>query len=173
MMSSPPPDHGAADPFAQLAAESELLLQADALYHAPHDALESPGEADRAYLVTLTAGSISTEHTLRLVFLATPIPIADGGPAANASDTPPTMRDVLWWLAADAWAVEHAKRDPATWAAHHAFDARAPATQRRFDQLLRQATTLSTLLGAQNYARLLDLHVDLSGGRGPEPTSTL
>lgn len=168
-MSLLPPDHASDDPFARLAAESGVSLQLEALYRAPYDALEPPAELERTFLVALTEGRSSEQGAMRLVFLSPPDPAGD---AEEDGEARPTIRDVLWWLAADAWAIEHARSDLVRWAAHHGFDANSRATRLRFDQLRRQATALRTLFGVSNYTRLLDLYVEAVGGRGPKQGST-
>ena len=156
-------DDAPGDAMSHFAASCRLWLNAEPIYYAPYDAVEPPSEAERAYLVNLTVGDPPSTRAMRLVFLVSPTPRKGG---LHSSEARPNVRDVLWWLAADAWAVEHARRDPVVWAAHHGFDSKEPATQLQFDQRLRQASELSALLGDTNYGRLLDVYADMSGQHG-------
>lgn len=156
-------DDAPGDAMSRFAATCRLCLTAEPLYHAPYDVVEPPSEAEQAYLVNLGVDDPSGTTAMRLVFLVTPTARER---SSQVSEGPPTVRDVLWWLAADAWAVEHARRDPLTWAAHHGFDLNEPATQLHFERRLRQATDLSALLGEASYRRLLTTYAAMSGQRG-------
>ncbi len=146
------------DPFTRFAIECGLSISAEAIYYAPYDIAESPGEAEQAYLVTISTGSPTTVTSLHLVFMvATDL---DGGRGDTGDDGmgSPRARDVLWWLAADAWSIEHASRDLATWTAQHGFDTESGVVRRRFDILLKQAVGMAVMLGETDYARLVELH---------------
>jgi hypothetical protein len=78
------------------------------------------------------------------------------GPFADAA--PPDARDVLWWLAADAWAVERCGRDPTAWAALHDHPVDDPASRRLFQLHVEQSDALMRVLGRDAYERLLALH---------------
>lgn len=130
------------DPFERLAAECGLTLAAEALYSAPRDVGSPPQEMDQQYLVTLTAGS--SEAALRVVFT---VPLSD--PA------PPTLRDILWWLGADAWAIERAGGVLGEWTALHGYPAQDPASARLFSQHVTQASSLAGLIGNDCFSRLL------------------
>lgn len=136
----------AVDPFEQFAAACALRIRAEPLFHAPYDIFEAPEEADDAYLVTLSGATQADTRGVRLVFL---VPAVAPGPG---------MRDALWWLAAEAWTMEHAGRDLASWAADHDVDAHAEITARRFEQRRQLAEALRALLGDEDFARLLALY---------------
>lgn len=150
------------DAMSRFAASCRLRVTAEPLYHAPYDVLEPPSEAEQAYLVHLGLDDPTGASAMRLVFVA----LTARERSSQGNEVAPTVRDVLWWLAADAWAVEHARRDPLMWAAHHGFDSNEPATRLRFDRRLRQATDLSALLGEASYRRLLTTYADMSGQHG-------
>lgn len=150
------------DPFTRFATECRLSVSAEAIYSAPYDIAEPPSEAEQTYLVTVTNDSLASEGALRLVFVVVEDPAEDadgaGGDGGAGEGSAPSVRDVLWWLAADAWSIEHASRDLHTWLGHHGFEAGSIAARRRFRLLLQQAATLRDMLGAADYGRLLDLH---------------
>jgi hypothetical protein len=138
------------DPFDRFAAQCGLRLTVEALYAAPRDVLHPPAESDQCFLVTLDLRERDTEsemRSLRLVFL---VPLAD--------HEPPSRRDVLWWLAVDAWAVDRARGVLEDWAAGYGHPAHDPATGRLFDQHVRQATALEGFLGSERYQQLLALY---------------
>ena len=85
--------------------------------------------------------------TLRLVFFT---PLSDQGS--------PTERDVLWWLAADAWGLREADGSLEKWAASHGYVADDAATERRFDEHSRQVEALRALLGKEAFDQILALH---------------
>ena len=139
--------NSAAEPFERFAAACALRMRAEPLFHAPYDIFEAPEEADDAYLVTLTGSAQSDAQGVRLVFL---MPTAAG--------VGPSVRDVLWWLAGEAWTMEHAGHDLASWAADHDLDAHAQATTRRFEQRRQLTEAVRALLGDEDFARLLRLY---------------
>ena len=160
------PDHAddaPGDAMSRFAATCRLRLTAEPLYHAPYDVVEPPSEAEQAYLVNLGVDDPTSTSAMRLVFFVT---MPERERSAHVSEVRPTVRDVLWWLAADAWAIEHARRDPLSWAAHHGFDSNEPATRLRFDRRLRQSQDLHALLGETSYRRLLTTYADMSGQHG-------
>jgi hypothetical protein len=120
-------------------------MTADAMYVAPRDVLHPPTESDELYVVTLTCPA----HAATPLHLIFAMPLTEG--------RAPTMRDVLWWLASDAWAIETAHRGLAAWAAQHDYAVDAPATARLFARHVQQATDLAALLGPMAYRRLLAL----------------
>ena len=78
------------------------------------------------------------------------------------------MRDALWWLAADAWAIERADGDMERWASTYDYPLESAATKRLFERQLRQTSTLRALLCGDQYRQLLELYegeVSASGGR--------
>ena len=58
---------------------------------------------------------------------------------------PPTVRDALWWLAADAWAIERAEGNMERWASTYDYAPESAATARLFERQLRQ--TLDGVVG--------------------------
>lgn len=77
------------------------------------------------------------------------------------------MRDVLWWLAGDAWAVERARGDREVWAATYGYPPTDAATARLFERHTRQTACLAALLGRSDYARLVALYdADIITSRG-------
>ena len=134
------------DPFERFAGECGLRMTAEPLYSAPRDILHPPAESDQPYLVMLR-GPESDDPSLRLAF------------ATSLSDRePPSRRDVLWWLAADAWAVREAEGDLRRWAAEYGYPANDEATSRLFDQHVRQTASLEALLGKERLERLVAIH---------------
>lgn len=133
------------DVFASFAVRCQLQLRIEPLAAAPRDVLAPPDDADQVYLVTITKPSSGT--LLRSVFIK------------SADDPlPPDARDVLWWLAADAWAVRHSGRDLRRWAQEYRYPPDAEATGRLFEQHLAQNDALERLLGHAEYERLLALY---------------
>src|SRR5688572_23554246 len=94
------------DVFENFAVQCQLQLRADPLVGAPRDVLADIEETEQHYLVTLT--SRVSDASVRSVFIK---------PTVDPS--PPDFRDVLWWLASDAWAVRRSRRELARWA--HAY----------------------------------------------------
>jgi len=79
----------------------------------------------------------------------------------------PTARDALWWLAADAWAIERADGDMQRWASMYDYPVESAATARVFERQVRQTATLPALLCGNQYQQLLELYegeVSASGG---------
>jgi hypothetical protein len=138
------------DPFERFAVQCGFRMATEALYAAPRDVLHPPADSDQYFLVTLRPPETGGEpgaNPLRLVFLA---PLAD--------PEPPSCRDVLWWLAADAWAIGQAHGAMLQWAAGYGYPPDDPATARLFEQHAGQAAALEALLGRQNYEQLLALY---------------
>ena len=133
------------DPFDVFAVHRGLRLECQLLYAAPRDVLQPPNESDQYFLVTLSRPAAAA--SVRLVF-ATPLREPDA----------PTIRDVLWWLAGDAWALEHVGSALEPWAAHHGYPPADPATVRLFESHAQQAAALATLLGPVDCRRLLTLY---------------
>src|SRR5437879_10137255 len=109
------------DPFERFAAECELSVSVEAISLAPRDVLASPLDADEYFLVTLT-GPRAEAGSIHLVIV---IPPTDKRAA-------PTARDALWWLAADAWAIERAAGERRRWASTYDHHPESAATKRRF-----------------------------------------
>ena len=147
------------DPFERFAAECELSVSVEAISLAPRDVVASPVEADEYFLVTLT-GPRAEAGSIHLVIV---IPPTDKRAA-------PTARDALWWLAADAWAIERAEGDMQRWASTYDYPVESAATARAFERQVRQTATLRALLCGDQYPRLLELYegeVSASGESHP------
>jgi len=56
------------------------------------------------------------------------------------------VRDALWWLAADAWAIERAEGNMERWASTYDYPAQSAATARLFDRQMRRTKALRALL---------------------------
>jgi hypothetical protein len=135
------------DPFERFAAECELQLSLEAISLAPRDVLASPVEADEYFLVTLS-GPRPDGGSVHLLIV---IPPTDERKS-------PTVRDALWWLAADAWAIERADGDMERWASTYDYPLESAATKRLFERQLRQTSTLRALLCGNQYQQLLELY---------------
>lgn len=133
------------DVFDRFAAQCQLELHAEPLVAAPRDVLAGLEETDQYYLVTLS--SRASSESARVIFIR---------PTTDPS--PPTMRDVLWWLAADSWAVDQADRDISRWAATYGIPVGAEPTARLFRLHVAQRQGLARLLGDDAYLRLLALY---------------
>ena len=145
------------DPFDRFSAECSLRRTCEDLCTAPRDLLAPLSEAEQHYVVTLEgpASDSGAARPVRLVF-ATPL-----SEAAS-----PSMRDILWWLAGDAWAIERAGGKLAAWASTYGYSADDPLAKRLFERCTRQVRGLSTLLGEADYQRLLALYeASLSSSR--------
>ena len=134
------------DPFEHFAGECGLRMTVEPLYSAPRDILHPPAESDQQFLVTIR-GARSDEPSVRLAF-ATPL----------TDREPPSRRDILWWLASDAWAIKEAEGDLSRWATGYGYSASDEATARLFDQHARQTASLEALLGKERLARLLAIY---------------
>ena len=134
------------DPFERFAGECGLRMTAEPLYSAPRDILHPPAESDHQFLITIR-GAKSDEALVRLAF-ATPL----------TDREPPSRRDILWWLASDAWAIREAGGDLSRWATAYGYPANDEATGRLFDQHARQTVSLEALLGKDALDRLLAIY---------------
>jgi hypothetical protein len=132
------------DAFERFAVQCGLRLESEPVLAAPRDVLTPLSDADQHHLVSLRGRS---GDMLQVIFITPQI-----------ASAPPRMRDVLWWLAADAWAVERSGRSIARWAGVHGYPLETDATAQLFNQHVAQAQTLSTVLGDENYRRLLALY---------------
>lgn len=109
---------------------------------APRDLAAPPDEHERYTLVELRRGD--NECSVRVLFLS------------DASTAEPTsLRDVLWWLASDAWAVERAERDAAKWRSVLRYTDDNEASAHLFSLHVTQTEKLSELLGDDAYRDLL------------------
>jgi hypothetical protein len=134
------------DPFERFATERGIRISTAELGAAPRDIRASPAELDRHVLVELT-NPRADAPPLRTLFLTAP-----------EESNSPTMRDVLWWLASDAWAVDRAHYDLGKWAAMYEYPDGEPATLRLFRLHVGQAEALRALVGDVGYRDLLTLH---------------
>lgn len=134
------------DAYQRFAEECGLRLEAEALAAVPRNVLAPLSAVEQPFLVSLSRLDSSAEP-VRLVFL-TPI----------ASGAAPSMQDVLWWLAGDAWVLEQGDRRLDRWAATYGYSPREAGISRLFEQSLRQSAALSELLGESNMRRLLVLY---------------
>ena len=131
------------DAFELFAAEHGLRLSTEAIYSAPRDVLHAPVDSEQCFLTVIRKQSADAEP-LRLMFLA---PLSE--------PSPPTFRDILWWLAGDAWALREAEGRLDKWAAGYGYRVTDSATARLFETHARQADALRSLLGSEGYDRLL------------------
>ena len=145
------------DPFDRFAEECGLRLTAECLSVAPRDVLTPVSQAEQHFLVTLSRPGAGA-GCVRLIFVT---PLTD--------PEPPRMRDVLWWVASDAWMVEEGKREIRAWAAAFGYPPDDPATVRLFKHQTEQADSLVNLLGEFQYRRLLDLYDRESSPSGAVP----
>ena len=134
------------DSFERLAVECGVRIAVEELYTAPRDIMCPPADGEQCLLVTLR-GMRGGQTALRFAYLA---PLAQGAF--------PTLRDVLWWLASDSWAIEKTGGDQSAWADLHGFPAHDPASSLLFDRHVRLAGDLRALLGPQDYERLIALY---------------
>jgi len=134
------------DAFMQFAMERGLRLSCADLNAAPRDVTAPPDELERYWLVTVT-GKHADIGPLQTLFIMD-----------QADPRPPSMRDALWWLSSDSWAVEHAGREMSNWANVYGYPTGSPATERVFRLHIAQADGLRALLGGDDYRQLLNLY---------------
>ena len=130
------------DPFEQLAVERGLRISAERVSLAPRDLAAPPDEAEQCYLITVTGpegGAVA-----RLAFVR-----------ALQDPDAPGVRDALWWLASDAWAVEQSGGDVGRWAAMQRLTPSEPVAGREFGYHHAQARSLAQALGDDAYRQLL------------------
>ena len=136
----------ARDPFEAFAERSGLRLRAQSIYSAPRDVLDPPSDSEQHFLVRLEKEG-QQEEAIALVFL---LPMADA--------RSPGLRDVLWWLAADAWALQQANGRITDWATGYGYPAADKATERLFEIQARQVAALRDLVGPDAFRRLLEVY---------------
>ena len=136
----------ARDVFEKFAKDSDLRVTAEPMYSAPRDVLQPPADSEQCFVVTLYAGRSESE-SIKLVYVS-----------SLSESHAPCVRDVLWWLAADAWALEQANRTIGDWAASYGYAVDDAATKRLFDIHFRQTATLRDLIGPDAFRRLLALY---------------
>lgn len=134
------------DQFADFAARHGLRVEREELAAAPRDVVAPPRELDSHTLLTLRSGTADSEP-LRMLL------VSDASDMRTAS-----IRDALWWLSADSWAIEHSGRDFRQWVTIYGYPDAEPATLRLFRLHLRQAEKLAVLLGASLYRELLAIY---------------
>ena len=134
------------DPFARFAARCGLAMSTADLHVVPRDVLAAPSDIGRHTLVTLS-GSQSTSEPVRILFLT-----------EEKDVRPISIRDVLWWLSSDSWAVENADRDFAHWIALYNYPDDDRAAARLFELHVKQAGALIALLGEPAYKELLAVY---------------
>lgn len=134
------------DAFVQFATERGLRLAWADVNAAPRDVTASPDELERYAIVTVT-GSGPDMSPLQTLFITD-----------QADPRSPSMRDVLWWLSSDSWAIERSGRELNHWANVYGYPVESPATARTFHLHIAQADGLKTLLGPDAYHELLSLY---------------
>ena len=133
------------DPFEAFAERSGLRLRAQSIYSAPRDVLHPPSDSEQTFLVTLHKEG-QQDKSIALVFLL-----------SMAEERSPGVREVLWWLAADAWALEQSNGRINDWAAGYSYAADT-ATKRLFEIHSRQTAALRELVGPDAFRKLLELY---------------
>ncbi len=134
------------DRFADFAARHGLHIEREELAASPRDVVAPPHELESHTLVTLH-GPKADAAPVRTLFVSEP-----------TDSRAPSVRDALWWLASDSWAVERAERDCRTWAATYRYPDAEPATARLFRLHVGQADNLAGLLGETLYQELHALY---------------
>lgn len=134
------------DAYARFARQHGLEIHIDELYSAPRDVSAPPSELDRHMLVTLNSAHADRQPILALFVLP---PDFEGRPS---------IRDVLWWLASDAWAIEQAGSSRERWTTMHQYPVDGQAAANLFLLHQRQSIALAALLGADAYKALLEIH---------------
>jgi hypothetical protein len=137
---------GRPDPFERLAARCGLKMSTADLHVVPRDVLAAPGDLGRHTLVTVS-GAQSASESLRILFLT-----------EEEDARPISIRDVLWWLSSDSWAVENADRDFAHWITLYNYPDDDRAAARLFELHVKQASALIALLGEPTYKELLAVY---------------
>jgi hypothetical protein len=133
------------DAFESFAAHARLQFEVEPILAAPRDVLTPLADVEQHYLVTLKGPG--SEKPLRLTFI-TP----------TAQESPPGTRDVLWWLAADAWAVERSSGKVEAWAATYGYPPNDETTRRLYSAHVAYARALSDMLVGADYQSLLSIY---------------
>jgi hypothetical protein len=149
------------DPFVEFAVRCGLRISTIELPAVPRDVLAPPAELQWHTLMTLVGASASA-IPIRTLFVT------------EASDSrPPGMRDLLWWLSSDCWALERADRNYERWAATYRYPTNDSATRRLFRVQIEQALALVGFLGEEAYRQLLALYAaELKPGE-PHPNANV
>ena len=133
------------DAFCEFARSRGLEFSAADINAAPRDVTASADELEWHRLVSLSCRT--SDRPIQLVF------------TTDQLDTRPlSIRDVLWWLSSDSWAVERARRDLARWAELYHQSTDSIGASRLFQVHVRQADALRDLLGEADYRVLLSLY---------------
>ena len=140
------------DPFEQLAAACGLRISVERISLAPRDLAAPPDESEGCYLITVRGPEGST--AARLAFVR-----------ALQDPNPPRVRDALWWLASDAWAVERSGGDVTRWATIQRLTLTDTTVEREFEHYSAQSRTLASAIGSDAYQQLLAAY-ESSVGRG-------
>jgi hypothetical protein len=133
------------DPFEQFAARNQLQIAIAEVSAAPRDVLAQPSDLERYLVATLTRAS-DMASAVRMLF------VTDATVRYQ-----PTVRDVLWWLSSDSWAIEQGGREYSRWAATYGYQDDDAAALHLFQLHHTQAIALGTLLGGE-YTTLLALY---------------
>ena len=141
------------DPFEQLAADCGLRLSVERVSLAPRDLAAPREEVEQCYLITVAGAEGGT--VARLAFVR-----------ALQDPSPPSLRDALWWLASDAWAVERSGGDITKWAGMQRLTPTDTAVGREFEHYSAQSRALALALGADAYQRLLAAYESSVGRAG-------
>jgi hypothetical protein len=141
------------DLFEQLAAECGLRISVERVSLAPRDLAAPPDESERCYLITVAGPEGGT--AARLAFVRS---------LQDAS--PPSVRDALWWLASDAWAIERSGGDISRWAAIQRLTPADTMIEREFAHYSAQSRALALALGTDAYQRLLAAYESSVGRAG-------
>lgn len=134
------------DAFVQFAMRCGLQMSAEEVSAVPRDVLAPPVDLQWHTLMTLDRPGIH-HATLQTIFVS-----------ETADRRPPSIRDALWWLASDCWALEHVERDYQRWAATYHYCVDDPATSRLFQLQVNRANALMALLGRSAYNELLAIY---------------
>lgn len=141
------------DPFEQLATDCGLRVSAERVSLAPRDLAAPADEVEQCYLITVAGVEGGT--VARLAFVR-----------ALQDPSPPSVRDALWWLASDAWAVERSGGDLTRWAASQRLTLTDTAVGREFAHYSAQSRALALVVGADAYQRLLAIYESSVGRAG-------
>ena len=133
------------DPFCEFARSRGLEFSVADINAAPRDVTAAPDELERYRLVALSCRI--SDRPVHIVFTTDQL-----------DARPLSMRDVLWWLSSDSWAVEQAGRDLSRWAALYHQSTDSTGARRLFQLHVQQADALRDLLGEADYRVLLSLY---------------
>jgi hypothetical protein len=145
------------DPFVRLATRCGLEMSTVEVSTIPRDVLAPPADLEWHTLMTLARPGTDCA------------PIQTICVSDSADRRPPSIRDALWWLASDSWALDHVERDFRRWAATYNYSVDDPATARLFQLHLDRAMALAALLGDAAYSELLAVYTTQIGS---EPRRT-